>query len=127
MPPAARTALLKLADGAKLVEVERDTDHGVAIFEAAWSVNGTAHEAAVTSDGTLVETEEVISIDKAPSAVRAAIAKHFGAQAKVVVEKKTIIVYEAEARIDGKESELLIFPTGRVHEEHDDDGDDEDD
>jgi hypothetical protein len=63
--------------------------------------------------------------------VRAAIAKHFGAGTKVVVEKTMIVVYEVEARIDGKEKELLIFPTGRVHEEsdddHDDDGDDDND
>jgi len=135
LPAPARTALLKLAGGAKIVEVERETEHGATIFEAAWSANGTKHEAAVTSDGTLVETEEVIPVDQAPSAVRAAIAKHFGAETTVVVERKTIILYEAEAKIDGKESELLIFPTGQIHEDkHDDDdhhgddnGDDGDD
>jgi hypothetical protein len=56
------------------------------------------------------------------------LAKRSGANAKVVVEKRMIVLYEAEAKIDGQQKELLIFPTGRVHEEpNDDDGDNDDD
>ena len=127
MPEPARKALLELAGGAKIIEVERDREHGVLVYEAKWVKNGTQHEAAVTAEGALLELEEIIPVEKAPAAVQAAIAKHFPANAKVVVEKKTIIVYEAEARIDGKEKELLVFPTGKVHEQEDHDDDDHDD
>ena len=66
-----------------------------------------------------------VPLDNVPTAVRAAIAEHFGSDVRVTVEKKPIILYEAEAELDGKEKELLIFPTGRLHEhEHDDDDDD---
>lgn len=135
VPAAAREALLKLAGGAKIVKAEREREHGVVLYEAGWTKDGVEYEAAVTEDGTLVETEETIPAEKAPAAVRAAIAKHFGANAKVVVEKKMIVVYEIEAKIDGKEKELLVFPTGRVHDQadkdddhngDDDDGDDDD-
>ena len=127
VPEPARAALLKLAGDAKIVKAEREREHGVLIYEAEWIKNGSKHEAAVTADGTLVEMEEIIPAEMAPAAVRAAIAKHFGAAAKVVVEKKMVVVYEVEAKIDGKEKELLIFPTGRVHEDHDGDGDDDGD
>lgn len=127
VPAQARQALLKLAAGAKITKVEREREHGVLVFEAKWVKDGTAHEAEVTADGALIEIEETIPADKAPAAVRAAIAKHFGSKARVTVEKKMIVVYEAKAKIDGKEKELLIFPTGRVHEEPDDDDDDHDD
>ncbi len=76
----------------------------------------------MTADGIVIETEESVSLNNVPNAVRAAIAEHFGSDVKVTVEKKTIVLYEAEAEIDGREQELLIFPTGRIHEhEHDDD------
>lgn len=131
VPKAARAALLKLAGGAKIVEVEREKEHGIDIYEAEWVANGTRHEAAVTADGTLVETEEIIPLKRAPAAVRTAVAKRFGRDAKVTVEKKMIVIYEVEGRVNGKEVELLVFPTGRIHEqsgdEHDDDDDDHDD
>ena len=127
VPEPARGALLKLAGRAKIVKAEREREHGVLVYEAEWIVDGAEHEAAVTAEGALLKIEESIPVEKAPAAVRAVIAKHFGAKAKVVVEKKMIVVYEVEANIDGKEKELLIFPTGRVHEDGDDDDDHDDD
>ena len=127
VPEPARAALLKLAGDAKIARAERERKHGVLVYEAEWVKNGTKHEAAVTADGTLVEIEEIIPAEQAPAAVRAVIAKHFGANPKVVVEKKMIVVYEVEAKIDGKEKQLLVLPTGRVHEEPDDEHDDDDD
>ena len=127
VPEPARAALLKFAGGAKIIEAEREKEHGALVYEAEWVKNGTKYEAAVTAEGALLEIEEIIPVEKAPAAVRAVIAKHFGAKAKVVVEKKMIVVYEVEARIDGKEKELLVFPTGRVHEDGDDDDDHDDD
>lgn len=126
VPEPARGALFKLAGDANIVKAEREREHGVLVYEAEWVENGTKHEAAVTADGTLVEIEELIPPEKAPAAVRAVIEKHFGADAKVVVERKMIVVYEVEAKIDGKEKEVLVFPTGRVHEEPDDDHEDDD-
>jgi uncharacterized membrane protein YkoI len=126
VPEPARAALLELAGGANIIEAEREREHGAVIYEAEWVKNGTKYEAAVTADGALLEIEEIIPVEQAPTAVRAAIAKHFGPNAKVVVEKTMIVVYEVEARIDGKEREILVLPTGRVHEEDDDDDDDHD-
>jgi len=124
IPAPARMALQQLAGDAKIVKAVKLNEDGSVVYEAEWSVNGTTHEANVTADGTLVETEQVIPAEQAPAAVRAAIAKHFGT-AKVVVEKKMIVVYEIAAQVDGKEKELLVFPTGRVHEEHGDNDDDD--
>ena len=126
VPELARAALLKLAGGAKIIKVEREREQGVLVYEGEWTRDGTKHEAAVTADGTLLETEEIVPAEKTPAAVRAAIAKHFGPTAKVVVEKKMIVVYEIEGRVNGKEKELLVFPTGRVHEDADDHHEDDD-
>ena len=59
--------------------------------------------------------------------------EQFPGKTRIEVEKKTIVVYE----IEGKGKELLVFPTGVVHEqeeedthegehEHEDEGEDED-
>ena len=110
------------------IKFGKEKKHGVWVFTGEWQADGVSHEAVVTSDGILIETEESVSLGDVPIAVRAAIAEHFGSNDKVTVEKKTIIVYEAEAEVNGQEKELLIFPTGRVLEqEHDDDDDDDDD
>jgi hypothetical protein len=63
----------------------------------------------------------------------------FGADAKVEIAKKTLVVYEAEGKIDGKAKEVVILPTGRVrgeaagaprvaeHDDEDGDNDNDDD
>ena len=117
IPETARAALLKLAGGAKIVKAGSDKEHGVIVYEAEWERDGVQHDAAVTAEGALVETEETLSADKAPAAVLAMIAKYFANDAKVVVKKKMIVVYEIEAVVDGKEKEIAVFPTGRMHGE----------
>jgi hypothetical protein len=79
----------------------------------------------VTADGALLETEEIIPATRTPTAVRLVIMKHFGGDEKLVVAKKTIVVYEIEGKIRGERKELLVLPTGRVIEEPN--GDDDDD
>ena len=74
----------------------------------------------MTEEGALVETEESVSLDSVPAAVRAAISKHFGVEAKVEVEKTTYIAYEVETKINGMEKSVVVLPTGKIHgeEEH---------
>lgn len=125
-PAAVKAAVLKESAGAPITEFETEKDNGAVVYEAEWTAGGIQREAAFLEDGTLVESEETIPAEKAPAAVRAAIEKHFGAGAKVTVEKKMVVVYELEAKVDGKEKEVLVSPTGRVQKEEEDDDKDED-
>ena len=126
VPEAARRALQELAKGAAFTELEREREHGATMYEATWVVNGAEHEAAVTEAGALVKLEETMALDAVPAAVRAAIVQHFGADANVVVEKSMIVIYEAEVKVDGKEREIMVYPTGKIAR-GDDNGDDDDD
>jgi putative PepSY-like beta-lactamase-inhibitor len=126
VPAAARRALEQQAGGAKFTEIEREVEHGVTVYEAEWIVQGAEHEASVSADGELLEIEETVPLEKVPAAVREAIAKHLGGAANMEIEKTTIVNYEVEAKVDGKNKELYISPTGQVHgqegaEEKDDD------
>lgn len=127
VPAKAREALLKHANGAKFTEVERETVRGVVFYEAEWMVNGREHEAKVTADGTLVELEEAVDARDVPASVLEAAVKVFPKSAKLKFEKKMIVIYEVEARVDGKEREVLISPSGQVHGDHGDGDDDDDD
>ncbi len=132
VPVKAREALLKHARGATITEVEREKERGVVLYEAQWKADGREHEAKVTASGELVELEEEVDPNQVPAAVKATAAEKFPAGAKLEYEKKMIVLYEIEAKIDGKEREVLISPTGKVlgkkHSHHDnDDGDDDED
>ena len=124
VPEPARAALQQLAGTAVITECTREREHGIVIYEATWSAGGTTHEAEVSADGAVVEQSQVIPVAGAPAAVQAVIAKHFAKGAKVVVEMKTIVVYDVEALVDGKHVEMIVLPGGEVHSHGDNnDGD----
>ena len=112
VPAAARKALVKHAGGAKIIKVEREKEHGVVLYEAEWEAGGREHEAKVTADGDLMELEEKVEAKDVPEAVRQAAGKRFPAGAKVEYERKTITLYEVEAKVNGKEREMLLTPAG---------------
>jgi len=55
VPGAVKATILKEAAGAKIEEVERETDDGRTIYEAEFIVNGQEIEIKVAADGTLLE------------------------------------------------------------------------
>jgi len=129
IPEKAREALLKLAKGAPITEVEREKERGMIFYEAEWKFNGRETEAKVTADGDLVELEEEISAKDVPAAVKAVVAKEFPAGAKVEYEKVMVVVYEVEAKVNGKEKEIMVSPIGKIvgqeeEEEHEHDDND---
>jgi uncharacterized membrane protein YkoI len=128
LPREAQRSLREAAHGARILGVEREREGVVVVYEASWRRNGSRFEAEVLADGTLLEIEELIALENAPAGVQAAAGEHFAGQ-NVIVAKKMIVVYELETRVDGKEVELYVSPTGKVLslQDEDDDGDDDDD
>lgn len=127
IPQAAREALQKLAGENKILAVEAEKEHGIQVYEAKWVANGTRTEAEVTADGALLEMEESIKPGAVPEAVRAAAEKALAGAEKITYERQTVVFYEAEAKIDGKEKEVKISPAGKLMGEEEDEADDEDD
>lgn len=137
VPEKAKAALMKLAGDNKILEVESEKEHGVAVYEASWKVDGREVEAEVTGDGVLLELEEGVDAQDVPEAVRAAAEQSLAGAEKIHYEKHTVVVYEAEGRVNGKAKEITVSPTGRVagqaqagqeagsDEDGDDDGDDD--
>ena len=134
LPAAAREALVKLAGAAKLEEVTKESENGMDVYEGEWTVDGKDHEACVTADGSLLEMEESVAASDLPSGVQKALAKAMPGVEKPSYVKKTIIVYEAEGRVNGKQHEVMVTPVGGVvdcnerhgEQKHDDEEDDDD-
>ena len=132
-PEAVQAAIKKAAGKASIEEVEKETEDGLTLYGAGWKKNGVDHEVVVNADGQLMEKEKSVSGDGVPAAVRKAAMKNLPKGAKAEFELKTVMLYEVEAMVDGKEIEMLVDPSGRVvkltaaEENEDDEADDDDD
>jgi hypothetical protein len=115
IPEAARKALLELARGAKIEDLERERSDGVEMYEAEWEQDGLEFEATVLADGTLIELEEELASDQVPPAVRAAAEQQFGRDADLSFEKKTHVVYKVDGLADGRGVGIFISVNGRSH------------
>lgn len=117
VPVAAREALIVQAGSAKIDEVVVQDHDGAKVYEAAWESEGIVREALVTASGDVVVLEEEIAANAAPRPVRQTAGKAFPKGAKLRFEKRTVILYEVEAEIDGKESHIIVAPTGQRFDE----------
>ncbi len=128
VPAAALAALQKLAGGAAFAEFAEEIEHGHKFYEGSWKgPDGNNVDALVTESGDVVEIEETIPAEKAPSSVRALAEKEAGKDAKVAYERKTLYLYEIKFRKDGKGREILLTADARRVDESGEDEDDEDD
>ncbi len=139
LPAAALQALVRQAGVAPLGEFQSEMLHGVAVYSAEWLSDGKSREATVTAAGDLVVLEESIAPEAVPAAVRKAAAARLGTGAAIRYERVTLVLYEAEAEVNGKDREVMLSATGRVPaaeqaddqdvnlqaDDNDDDGDDE--
>ncbi len=79
-----------------------------------------SREATVTAAGDLVELDESMAPEAVPAVVRQAAQSRLGAGAQIRYERVTLVLYEAEGEIGGRDREVLVSPTGRVGEPADD-------
>ncbi|MCB9896932.1 MAG: hypothetical protein H6825_02895 [Planctomycetes bacterium] len=133
VPAGARAELERRASGHAIEKVKIEHSDGALVYEARWSDGVHRHEAAVTADGVLVDTEDQVDASDVPAAARAAAAKHMSGQLTFV--KQTFVFFEAQSA-DG--NELLLRATGGLvdaealeggpeNDEHAERGDDEGD
>jgi len=127
--PAAAVATLKtLAGKAAITEFAEEIEHGHKFYEGSWKGPDGNVDALVTEVGDLVEIEEVIPAGKVPAPARAEAEKEAGKEAKLMWEKKTVVMYEVHFKKDGKGREMILTPDGRrFHEEGDEKQDKDED
>lgn len=117
VPRAALEALRKAAQNAAFTEFAEEVEHGHKFYEGSYKGPNGNVDVVVTESGDLVVIEEIVPADGVPAAVRAALEKAAGKDAKPTWEKKTVVMYEVHFRKEGKSKELVFTPDGRQHEE----------
>ncbi|MGE0479297.1 MAG: hypothetical protein AB7Q17_02375 [Phycisphaerae bacterium] len=128
VPAAALAALRKLAGDAKITEYAEEIEHGHTYYEGSWKGPDGHVDVLVTPAGDVVEIEEAFPADRVPAGPRAAAAKEAGADAAMKWERKTLYLYEAHFKRDGRGREILFTADGRrFHEESDADRDEHED
>ncbi len=116
LPAGAAAAIKKWAGDSKLSSIIVEKEGGLTVYEAAIEgPHGAKREVSVTASGVVFSTEEVISLETAPEAVRAAAAKEMG-DGKLVTCEKIVsgetTAYEITYTRGGKEHEAEFNADG---------------
>lgn len=119
LPAPAQATIQKLTGAGEIRKLDKEEKGGTVIYDVEARVQGKDVEDHVSSDGTVLTSEESVAFASLPAAVRAAAEKHFGSTAglkasKELEEGKTF--YEVE----GGKGSVKLTDTGAIAEEEDD-------
>jgi uncharacterized membrane protein YkoI len=117
LPAAVQKTADEQSKGATVKGYSSETEDGKLLYELSLTVSGHSKDVAIAADGTVVEVEEQVDLDKLPAAVRDALKKKAGAGTIAKVEsltkKGTLVAYEAQVNTAGKKSEIQVGPDGK--------------
>jgi uncharacterized membrane protein YkoI len=124
-PDAVQKTFQREANGAKIDEVEKESEDGETIYETDVTIDGKQYEIRVAGDGTLLEKaleddenegEEVeMKLADCPAAVQKTFKREANGADIDVVDKETKdgkAVYEVDVKIDGKNYEIRVADDG---------------
>jgi uncharacterized membrane protein YkoI len=123
-PAAVQKTFQREANGAKIEEVEKETEDGDTIYEAEVTIDGKEYEITVAEDGTLLqkaldeddEDDEVeVKLSDCPAAVQKTLKREANGADIEVVDKETKdgrTIYEVDVTIDGKNYEIRVAEDG---------------
>ena len=131
LPKAVQDAVARHLAGATIKGVEVEREKGQNVYEVEAIRDGRRVEVEFAEDGKVLEEEEgdddaddddeeVISLDKAPAAVRSAVNKALGSHKleRLVRERENgRTVYEAKFTVKGVRHEVTVSQEGKVLEE----------
>ncbi len=131
VPAAVKATIEKEGQGAKVEEIEKETEDGKTVYSVEFLKGKEKSEIEVAEDGKVLAREAEVSLDQVPAAVKAAIEKE-GQGAKVEeIEKETVdgkTVYSVE--FIKEKTEIEVAEDGKVlkretEEDDDDEGDEQ--
>jgi uncharacterized membrane protein YkoI len=113
LPPAVAKAVQEETKGATIKGYSKEIENGKTMYEVETTVNGHARDLLFDAAGTLVTTEEAVTLDSVPAPVKAA----FEAKGKaLLVETVTTagkVTYEAQIEKNGKKSAVTVDAAGK--------------
>lgn len=120
LPPAARSAIARVAGDRPIVEIEKRVVAGVTIYEAEYEIDGLGHCVEVSASGELIALEKEVAPASLPAALRdAVIARHPKGrirEAAAVHPAGAALPgwYEVEVEVGGRQRTLRVRPSGEI-------------
>jgi uncharacterized membrane protein YkoI len=135
VPQLVRDAVAKAWPGATVSEWSRESEDGVTCYEAELTVSGRHLDVLVRGDdGRILEEEEAIEASALPAAVTSALAaapftgmKIAKAERIVKDGKRDEPLYEVHLKDSGHAREVVFDARGRIVEQEDKSGSDDED
>ena len=131
LPKKVMAAAKKMFPDAKMVGAVKETDDDKkdeVLYVVEYKIDGKAIELAIDADGDIEAIEKEIDADDLPKAVTRAFAKQYpnGKISKVeeVTDSDDTVVYELDIVNNGKKSEVIMAPNGKVLDTQDPGDDD---
>ena len=121
-PTAVKAAIAKAMPKSTIAKCKAEKEHG----REQWVVkltraDGVAVEADVATDGTILQLEEPVAIDKLPAAVAKAFGAKYPKAKPTRAEKQTPstgpVSFEIAFEVDGKKKEATFTEAGKFIEE----------
>lgn len=127
LPEAVRTTIGEQGKGVEPTEIEREESGGFVFYEAEFKEGETTREIKMDAEGRVVEFEEELPPSSLPSGAVNRIEESYSGYEIEEVELKTVIYYEIEIEVDGKEFALRVLENGSIPESADDEEEGEED
>jgi hypothetical protein len=117
LPPAVEKTVVAESKGAVIRGFSTEVEDGKRVYEAALTIDGHARVLEVDEQGNLLETEDEVSLDSVPPAVKAALTKGAGkgtiTKVETLTKKGKLVAYEADVKTGTKRSEIQVGPDGK--------------
>ena len=117
LPDAVKAAIEPLASEAEIKEIAKADVDGTQAYEFAIERAGKKFEIAITPAGKVLATEEPMELGDLPAAVRKTVSDQAVGGKLVSVEKVVKggnTTYEAIIEKNGKQTEVVVGPDGKV-------------
>jgi hypothetical protein len=115
LPTAIATAFRQAYPGARILNVSRERRDGKVVYEIESQDGAARRDLIYDLAGQTLEIEDVIPADSVPAAVRAALERDMKGATLVGAERVTtgtVVVYEVQARRNGRTRYLTYDPDG---------------
>jgi uncharacterized membrane protein YkoI len=118
MPKPVQHAVKEQTAGATIVGFSKEVEKGKTMYEVETKVNGISRDLLFDAKGKVVSIEEETTLDKIPTAAKAAIEKKATGGKITKVETVTegpTVSYEAVVNKKGKNTEIGVNADGSAH------------
>lgn len=123
LPAAVQKTVDEQSKGATIRGYSKEVENGKLEYEVELTVSGHSKDVSIAPDGTVIEVEEQVDMDKLPAAVKEGLQAKAGkgkiTKVESITKRDTLVAYEAQVMTAGKKSEVQVGPDGKPldHEE----------